>query len=241
MNLNSNIILRTDNAGCSRVLRSGEPSRIDRISVACEERALTLLWGAEGCGKNLLLRLLGLLEAPDAGEVYFRGGPTRELSGEARAALRNRHFGFVFSEPFLLPSFLVVENIAMPLLKISSSSTGEARERTQAMLDFVGLHAAGEYGVDQLSLYEQHKVALARALVNQPEVLIVENIDTGLHGEDLAQFGGLLQRANTELGATVIVTASDKTAVPAAHHAEHIATGVPERSPEPAHGEGTGT
>ena len=205
----SNMIVRAEKAG-----GDWEGGGFGPVSIGCEEGVLTLICGGEGCGKNLLLRLLGLLEAPSTGEIYFHGNPTRELSAEARAGLRNRHFGYLFTEPFLLPSLSVVENIAMPLLKISVVSSGEARSRTQAVLDFVGLPDAMECRIDQLSMFEQHKVALARALVNRPSVLIVENIDAALLGEDLPRLVALLHHANSELGATPVVTALNAAAVP---------------------------
>jgi ABC-type lipoprotein export system ATPase subunit len=211
MNGASNIILQAENARCDSVSGNFGP-----VTIACPEGALTLLWGGEGCGKNVLLRLLGLLEAPASGEIFFHGNPTRHLSGESRAGVRNRHFGYLFAEPFLLPSLSVVENIAMPLLKISVVSSDEARNRTQAVLDFVGLPDAMEHRIDELSMFEQHKVALARALVNRPVVLIAENIDAALDGDDLQRFLALLHRAKTELGATPVVTALNEAAVPEA-------------------------
>jgi len=217
MSGSSNIILRAENAA------SGGAGP---LSVACEDRALTLIYGDEGCGKNILLRMLGLLEVPACGEIFFRDASTRELSGEARAGLRNLHFGYLFAEPFLLPSLSVVENIAMPLLKISVVSSDEARSRTQEVLDFIGLPNAMEYTVDELSMFEQHKVALARALVNRPAVLIVENIDTALDGDDLLRFVEYLQRARTEFGTTPVVTALSEVSVPTADCVIRIANGV---------------
>lgn len=217
----SSIILRAENVSCEPA--SGD---VGPVSVACEGNALTLLWGGEGCGKNILLRMLGLLEVPASGEIYFNDTPTRELSGEARTGLRNLHFGYLFAEPFLLPSFSVVENIAMPLLKISVVSSDEARTRTQAVLDFIGLPNAMERQINELTMFDQHKVALARALVNRPAVLIVENIDSALDGDDLPRFVELLQRANRELGTTPVITALNLTSVPEADCVIRMANGA---------------
>ena len=211
MNGPGNQILRAENA-------TGDPASggVGPVSVACGEQALTLIQGGEGCGKNALLRLLGLLDVPASGEIFFHGAPTRHLSGVARAALRNLHFGYLFAAPFLLPSLSVVENIAMPLLKNSVVSADEARERTQAVLDFIGLPDAMECRIDGLSMFEQQKVALARALVNRPAVLLVENIDAALDPDDLPRFSGLLRRAIVEFGATPVVTALSDASVPEA-------------------------
>ena len=95
-----------------------------------------VLRGPDGCGKNLLLRWLGLLQPPEAGEVLVQGSATRALSEEARAELRTQRFGFVFAAPFLLTSFSVIENVAMPLFKVSQVTPEEARRRTEALLGF---------------------------------------------------------------------------------------------------------
>src|SRR5882762_7651796 len=114
-----------------------------------------VLRGATGCGKNLLLRWLGLLQAPASGEVLVGGNATRALSDEARAELRTQRFGFVFTAPFLLTSFSVIENVAMPLFKVSQVTPEEARRRTEALLGFVGVMEAAEYKIEELPLRVQ--------------------------------------------------------------------------------------
>src|SRR2546426_697944 len=116
------MLLSAANVSCQRSLRAESPSRVRRVSLAVEAGTWCVLHGVEGCGKNLLLRLLGLLETPDSGEVFVRGAPTRALDEAARLELRNRVFGYVFAEPFLLDTFLVAENVAMPLFKIGGTS-----------------------------------------------------------------------------------------------------------------------
>jgi len=237
----SDIILWAKNAGWSREARPGDPVWPVRISLACEENVPTLLWGEEGCGKNVLLRALGLLDVPDEGEIYFRETPTSGFSSDARAWLRNHHFGFLFAEPFLLPALSVVENIAMPLMKISSATTDEARDRTQAMLDFIGMSGAAEWEIDRLSMFEQQKVALARALINQPDVLIVENVDAMLHGEELQRFVEIINLVNTTFGTTPVLTARSEAAVPVAGRVVHIVDGAVEQITDTATKKGGAT
>jgi ABC-type lipoprotein export system ATPase subunit len=177
------------------------------VSLSVHEKSMTLLSGGSESGSNLFLRLLGLLETPEEGEIYFHGQPTSGLPAEARADLRNQRFGFVFAQPFLLPSFTVIENVAMPLFKISGVSASEAQQRTEAILAFTDLQHLGEAGMGVLSLADQHRVSLARALVNGPEILVVENIDAGLDGADLLSFGAMIQRASAEFGTTVVIAA----------------------------------
>lgn len=167
-----------------------------------------LLVGAADSGHELLLRVLGLLEVPEAGEVFIEGESVRGLSDEARLKLRERRLGFVFTAPFLLPAFSVIENVAMPLFKVSIVEPPEARRRSEALLDFAGLSELTETLCGELAPLAQHRVSLARALVNQPAVLLVENLDSALTGEDLRVFSALLRQAALRFGVAVIATAS---------------------------------
>ena len=209
MNLKQPSLLAARGLTCSRALDRLTPSRVCDLSLEFEEKTTTLIWGGEGCGKNLLLRMLGLMEPPDAGEVLLHGSSTRRLSEEERAVSRNEHFGFLFAAPFLLPSFSLIENIAMPLFKISSVNTDQALHRTQTVLDFVGLNARAHSAVEELSLPDQQRASLARALVNRPDILIVENLDASLQAGEQQIFLELFQRAATEFATTTIITVAN--------------------------------
>jgi ABC-type lipoprotein export system ATPase subunit len=217
-------ILAAERLTCAKTL-AREPSRVRNISVAFEARTFSLLHGPAGCGKNLLLRLLGLLEIPDAGDVLLHGAPTRLATNTERAMLRSRHYGFLFAQPFLLPSFSPLENVAMPLFKISAVSADEARPRLDAALAFAGAADLAWTPVDELSLLDQQRIALARALVNRPDILIAENVDAGLGGGELLQIGDLFRRAPAEFGATVLATASGAALAPLAGRVIEIAGG----------------
>jgi ABC-type lipoprotein export system ATPase subunit len=167
-----------------------------------------LLRGPAGCGKNLVLRWLGLLQAPEAGEVLVGGSATQGLNEEARADLRTQRFGFVFTAPFLLNTFTVIENVAMPLFKVSQVTPEEARRRTEALLAFTGIMEAAEYKVEDLPPQAQYRVALARGLINEPSFLMVEDLDGTLAGDDLHLFVELLHRVCERFGTTIVATAS---------------------------------
>ena len=157
-----------------------------------------------GAGAPHLLRLLGLLDRPDSGEVWFASQSAGSLDEPARLELRNRSFGFMFAEPFLLQSFTVAENIAMALFKLSGLDIESAHQRTAEMLDFVGLRDASECPITELDPCEQHKVSLARALSNAPRVLIVEDAGADLPPAQRAAFLSLLPAARDLFGAAVI-------------------------------------
>lgn len=189
---------------------AGVCAQIGGLSLAVMAGEIVALTGEEGCGKNLILRLLGLLEPPDGGEVLLEGNPTTNLTDDARAELRSRRCGYLFSAPFLLAAFNAAENVAMPIFKISQLTPEQARERTESLLRFVGLdHAASQH---ELPPKLQHRVALARALANSPVVLFVENLDQLLPEEDLPEFRVLLHTAAKELGVAVVLTASPSLA-----------------------------
>jgi ABC-type lipoprotein export system ATPase subunit len=182
------------------------PGELRGVSLAVEPGRFTLLSGGLDSGAGLLLRILGLLERPDAGEVWFDSQPAGPLDDAARLDLRNHLFGFLFAEPFLLDSFSVAENVAMPLFKISGFDIEQARARTSEVLGFTGLSAVADLGVADLSPPDHHKVSLARALAIAPRVLIAE--DAGLHlpATDLRGFAGLLRSVPDQFGISVIAT-----------------------------------
>lgn len=180
---------------------------IDIPALTIERGTVTMLSGASGCGKNLLLRVLGLMELPDRGDVWFEGESVTKLSDEARASLRSRKCGYVFSSPFLLPGFTVIENIAMPLFKVCAMEPDQARERAEEVLSFTGLQeiATGS----PVTAAQEHRVALARALAAHPVALFVEDLDTLMPPEDLVGFRDLLHAAAKQFGIAVVCSAAD--------------------------------
>ena len=171
-------------------------------------RSFTLISGSLGSGAGLLLRLLGLLERPQGGEVLLSGQPLGALDDAARLEMRNRAFGFVFAEPFLLDSFTVAENIAMPLFKISCLDLEKARQRTAELLRFVDLAEAADHAIGDLNPLAQQKLAVARALANGPQVLIVEDAGAHLPLADRADFFRCLRGVKESYGVAVVAHSS---------------------------------
>ena len=199
--------LETRKLRCSRSFGSAV-EQVDELSLGFEPASLNIVFGKPGCGKNLFSRLLALIETPDAGEVCVRGEPTARWTEQQRNDVRSHHFGFVFEAPFLLPSFNVIENIAMPLFKLTGIPPEDAREHTERALEFVEMLDEAESVTDQLPLPVQLRVSLARALVTKPLAVFVENLDRVLNDDDLIAFLHLLNKARRELGCCVVVTAS---------------------------------
>ena len=126
-----------------------------------------------GAGKSTLLHIAGLLETPDAGDVFVAGKPTRAMSDAGRTALRRSEIGFVYQFHHLLPEFTALENIVLPQM-IAGLARGEAAKRALELLDYLGLAARATHRPAELSGGEQQRVAIARALANAPRVLLAD-------------------------------------------------------------------
>jgi ABC-type lipoprotein export system ATPase subunit len=205
---------------------------VNGISTTFAAGRLHLLRGAEESGKTALFRFTGLLESPAEGEVLIFGSATGGLDEDVRTELRTQRLGSAFAAPFLLSSFSVIENVAMPLFKISQVGPDEARRRTEAVLDFVGLSSAVEARIEDLAEPEQYRVAIARGLVNEPAALLVENVDRTLAGANLESFIELLRKAAATSGTAIIATASAELKAQPADRVLDIGNGVITRDSE---------
>ncbi|MEI8109139.1 MAG: ATP-binding cassette domain-containing protein [Verrucomicrobiota bacterium] len=178
------------------------------VSLEFPQGFLHLLLASDPTEISPLLRTLSLLDLPESGEIEVLGSPTAHLDDDARAAFRSENFGFLFTSPFLLHSLSVLENVAMPLLKISQSKTDDARIRTNQLLEFTQTAHLAFSPVDLLTRDQQFRVALARALVNHPPFLIVENLDASLPPPLLDEFSKLIRSIPLHFKTTVIASAS---------------------------------
>ena len=195
------------------------------ITLGFEPASLNLLYGGPGSGRNLLLRILGLIERPDTGEVLVTGESTRDWTDTQCTAMRSQHFGFIFEAPLLLPSFNVAENLAMPLFKLTEATPAQAREETHRVLDHVGMADYADAAIESLPLWAQQRVALARALIGHPQALFVENIDCLSRDGDLISLLDLLATTRRSLGCCIIATAASRDLVHFATRAVEMAEG----------------
>ena len=161
--------------------------------------------GPSGCGKSTLLHMLGCVEAPSAGTLLFRGDDVTQLSDRQRSLLRLRQIGFVFQRFFLLPMLTAAENIELPQSEANVPKT-ERRQRTQELLEYVGLAARAAHRPSELSGGEMQRVAIARALANKPGLLLADEPTGELDRATGEQIASLLDRVNADGTALVIVT-----------------------------------
>jgi len=160
--------------------------------------------GASGVGKSTLLHVLGALERPDSGQVMYRGKDIFGYSDEGLASFRNQTIGFVFQFHHLLPEFNALENTMMPAL-IRGLGSKEASEKAEAILARVGLQDRLKHAVGELSGGEQQRVALARSLVLNPDVLLADEPTGNLDSKTSETIHELLLSLNSEDGITAVI------------------------------------
>lgn len=160
--------------------------------------------GASGIGKSTLLHIIGTLDKPDAGQLFFNSRDVFGLSDEDLAVFRNERIGFVFQFHHLLSEFTAVENVAMPML-IKGLSMDQARDEAEAILKRVGLGARLMNRAGELSGGEQQRVAIARAIVQKPAILLADEPTGNLDRKNSEQIHELLDELNREYNMTTLV------------------------------------
>ena len=159
------------------------------LSLQVPKAQVAAIVGPSGCGKSTLLHLIGTLDRPDNGKVEINGTDVFRLSSQKLAAFRNKHIGFVFQFHHLLPEFSALENVSIPGW-IAGRSKGEVKEEAIRLLDTLGLSHRLDHKPAALSGGEQQRVAVARALINRPDIILADepsgNLDS-IHARELHQ------------------------------------------------------
>jgi lipoprotein-releasing system ATP-binding protein len=177
---------------------------LDGIDLTIMPGESIAILGASGSGKTTLLHLLGTLDAPTSGEIFFSGQAMGSLDNRRRAALRNRDIGFVFQFHHLLSEFTTLENVAMPGL-IAGKSKEESLELAREALELVGLGARMSFPVTTLSGGERQRAAIARAILLRPKALLADEPTGNLDEKTGRMIGELLVSLNRDLGMTFVV------------------------------------
>ncbi len=180
--------------------------------------------GASGAGKSTLLHILGALDQPDEGDVIYVGKPLFDRDERELALYRNREIGFVFQFHHLLTEFTVLENVMMPCL-IGGFKHGEARKMAEAVLEKVGLYERLAHLPGELSGGEQQRVAVARALVMSPKILLADEPTGNLDTETGEEVFGLLKDLNAR-GLTIVLVTHNMDLSKRAHRIVKIKDGI---------------
>jgi len=165
--------------------------------------------GASGAGKTTLLQIIGTLDKPDSGSVYYDGTDISRLGNKAMSSFRNSNIGFVFQFHQLLPEFTALENVCIPAY-IAGKTRSEAELRAAELLGFLNLTGRFEHKPSELSGGEQQRVAVARALVNNPAVILADEPSGNLDSENKNELHRLFFRLRDTFGQTIIIVTHDR-------------------------------
>ncbi len=182
------------------------------IDLHINKKEIVSIVGASGAGKSTLLHIIGTLDKADRGQLIIDGTEASKLNDTALAAFRNKKIGFVFQFHHLLPEFTAIENICIPAF-IGGMGTKEATERAGKLLDYLNLTERKDHKPSQLSGGEQQRIAVARALINEPAVVLADEPSGNLDSKSAEELHQLFFRLRDEMSQTfVIVTHNPKLA-----------------------------
>jgi lipoprotein-releasing system ATP-binding protein len=194
----------------TRILPGVVPTTlVQDVDLAIRENEFVAITGPSGSGKSSLLYLLGLLDLPTSGEVLIRGKATVHMSEEERAHARLAMLGFVFQFHFLLPEFTVLDNVMLPMRALGVLSRAEMRSRAGDLLGSLGLAEHMHKRPDQLSGGQRQRVAVARALANEPPVILADEPTGSLDSKSSEQVFEVLRQLVREHGKTVVAVTHD--------------------------------
>ncbi len=196
--------------GLTRILPAVVPvTLVADISLAIGEREFVAITGPSGSGKSSLLYLLGLLDRPSGGSLAVMGRDTTAMDEAAQAELRLAAIGFVFQFHFLLPEFTVRENVEIPMRKLGRLPPAEMRDRSTGLLEALGLAGHLDKRPDQLSGGQRQRVAVARALANDPPLVLADEPTGSLDSKSSEQVFAILDDLVTKRGKTVVAVTHD--------------------------------
>ena len=179
------------------------------IDLDIEKGKIVSIVGPSGAGKTTLLQIMGTLDKPDSGSVIIDGVDVMKLSDAKRSDFRNKHMGFVFQFHQLLPEFTALENVMMPAL-IGGTSRREAKKRAEELLAFMGLSDRTSHKPNELSGGEKQRVAVARALVNKPDVVFADEPSGSLDSYNKEELHRLFFDLRDQMGQTFVIVTHDE-------------------------------
>jgi lipoprotein-releasing system ATP-binding protein len=179
------------------------------IDIEIRDKEVVSIVGASGAGKTTLLQIIGTLDRPDGGSIFFNDSDVSRLKGRALASFRNSHIGFVFQFHQLLPEFTALENVCIPAY-IAGKSKAEAENRASELLGFLNLAERLDHKPSELSGGEQQRVAVARALVNNPSVILADEPSGNLDTENKNELHKLFFKLRDTFGQTIIIVTHDR-------------------------------
>ena len=201
---------------CAMVLKAnnifksyGQLAILKGVNLEIERGEVVSIVGKSGAGKSTLLHILGTLDLADQGEVFIRDTEVRRLSSKQLAAFRNQHIGFVFQFHHLLPEFTALENVCMPGY-ILKTEEAKLRQRAVELLDFLGLKDRITHKPNEMSGGEQQRVAVARALINQPDIIFADEPTGNLDSAASSDLHQLIRQLSDQFNQTFVIVTHNK-------------------------------
>lgn len=179
------------------------------VSLTVNKGEIVAIIGKSGAGKTTLLQIIGTLDRPDSGSVSIGGTDVLNLKENALAEFRNKHIGFIFQFHQLLPEFTALENVMMPAL-IHRDDQREARERAERLLADLGLEQRMSHKPNELSGGEKQRVAAARAMMMNPDVILADEPSGSLDEANKRELHNLLRQMRSQFGQTIVIVTHDK-------------------------------
>ena len=195
------------------------------VCVDIHQGEVVSIVGPSGSGKTTLLQILGTLDRPDSGSIIFNGTDVLKLKGRELAHFRNRNIGFVFQFHQLLPEFTALENVAMPAL-LGGTRQSEAYKRAGELLQYMGLSERINHKPAQLSGGESQRVAVARALINNPSVILADEPSGSLDSQNKRELHDLFFRLRSEMNQTFVIVTHDEQLAQQADRVLHMRDGA---------------
>ncbi|KAB3525518.1 ABC transporter ATP-binding protein [Alkaliphilus serpentinus] len=180
------------------------------INLSIEEGSFNSIIGTSGSGKSTLLNIIGTLDKPTSGEVYIEGKRTDLMKKNPLAELRNQTIGFIFQFHYLLPEFTALENVLMPYKIKSTTLSRDSIRRAEELLDIVGLKKVKNSLATNMSGGQQQRTAIARALMNNPRIILADEPTGNLDSESTENIYNIMRDINKKFGTTFVVITHDR-------------------------------
>lgn len=205
--------------------RFGQLEVLKGIDLDINKGEVVSIVGPSGAGKTTLLQIMGTLYKPDSGSVSINGEDVLRLKGNALSRFRNRHLGFMFQFHQLLPEFTALENVMIPAY-IGGMKGHAVKQRAEKLLDFMGLADRMEHKPNELSGGEKQRVAVARALINQPDVILADEPSGSLDSRNKAELHQLFFDLRDKTGQTFVIVTHDEELAGLTDRTIHMVDGM---------------